>query len=371
MVTHKPKHPATAPALVSPGAQNSSHEVWLRLATFLSLRSPNTQDTYRRVLAEWCQFLNSQIGTATAAQAILKVQDLDAIRYRAWLEKRPGEKPRSQRQAAENRQTAISTDRVRRSKKKEGLEHTLSNATIAKKFAALRRMYRVLIAADLGLRINPFDTDRVPAPPKDSGRKRPTEMLDYKLVQRVLETPDQSKPRGRRDRAILALLFGAGLRRSEVIGLRVGDVRKTQRGTYYLYLRATKAKKDAEQAVPNWALKPLLQWKEERQSMGAKDGDCLFIAYTGRGGTKATREPISATALYLDFKRHCAAAGVASFVSPHSARATAITKLLDQGLSHRDVRTFSRHASVQMVEAYDKRRTSVDESPAKDLEFDR
>jgi integrase len=154
------------------------------------------------------------------------------------------------------------------------------------------------------------------------------------------------------------------------MGLRIGDVRKSQRGTHYLYLRSTKAKKDAEQAVPNWALKPLLQWKEERQAMGGKSGDYLFIAFTGRGGTKATTAPISATALYLDFKRYCKAAGATSFVSPHSARATAITKLLDQGLSHRDVRTFSRHASVQMVEAYDKRRTSVDESPAKDLEFD-
>jgi integrase/recombinase XerD len=231
-------------------------------------------------------------------------------------------------------------------------------------------MYKVLIAADLGLRINPFDTDRVPAPPKDSGRKRPTEMLDYKLVQRVIETPDAATPKGRRDRAILAILFGAGLRRSEVIGLRLGDIRKTQRGTHYLYLRATKAKKDAEQAVPSWALKPLLEWRSERQAMGAKEADYLFNAFTGRGGTKATREPISPTSLYLDFKRYCLAAGVKGFVSPHSARATAITKLLDQGLNHRDVRTFSRHASVQMVEAYDKRRTSVDESPAKDLEFD-
>ncbi len=56
-------------------------------------------------------------------------------------------------------------------------------------------------------------------------------------------------------------------------------------------------------------------------------------------------------------------------MSPHSARATAITKLLDSGFSHRDVQEFSRHASVQMVEIYDKRRLQVDESPAKKLEF--
>lgn len=41
--------------------------------------------------------------------------------------------------------------------------------------------------------------------------------------------------------------------------------------------------------------------------------------------------------------------------TPHSARATAITKLLADGVPHREVQEFSRHSSVRMVERYDKR----------------
>jgi integrase len=64
------------------------------------------------------------------------------------------------------------------------------------------------------------------------------------------------------------------------------------------------------------------------------------------------------------------AVGAGPHVTPHSARATAITKLLTDGIPHREVQAFSRHASIQMVEHYDKRRFDVERSPAKGLEFD-
>jgi site-specific recombinase XerD len=257
-----------------------------------------------------------------------------------------------------------------RGKKKTGLEHSLSNATIHKKFAALRRMYRMLIASDLGVRQNPFEADRVPAPTKEAGRKRPTEMVNFELVMEIINLPDDSTPKGLRDRAILALLFGGGLRRSEVLSLRIGDVRRTPEGTPFVYLRSTKAKRDVSQGIPDWtadALERLVAHR--RQSAGARDHDHLFVGFTGQGGKKETNTPLSETSLYLLFKGYCARAGVEDYVTPHSARATAITKLLSDGLSHREVQEFSRHASIQMVEWYDKRRFDIEQSPARRLSF--
>jgi hypothetical protein len=49
---------------------------------------------------------------------------------------------------------------------------------------------------------------------------------------------------------------------------------------------------------------------------------------------------------------------------------TAISKLLSDGISHREVQEFSRHSSVQMVELYDKRRIGVEDNPGKKLEYD-
>jgi integrase len=267
-------------------------------------------------------------------------------------------------------QRALSTERFgSRGKKKDGLEATQSNATIHKKFAALRRIYRMLIGSNLGISENPFDGDRVPPPPKDAGRKRPTQMIDFSLVMEILSMPDSETAKGRRDQAILATLFGAGLRRSELVSLRIGDVRKTGSNTTFLYLRHTKAKRDAEQALPEWAAELLKGWIAERKAQGAQAGDYLFVGFTGRAGKAVSSKAISDTAVYLLFKQYCMAAGAGQYATPHSARATAITKLLADGIPHREVQEFSRHASIQMVEWYDKRRFDVEQSPAKGLSY--
>jgi integrase len=107
----------------------------------------------------------------------------------------------------------------------------------------------------------------------------------------------------------------------------------------------------------------------DRKKHGAKETDYLFVGYTGRAGSTPARVPISPAGLYQLFRHYAQLAGVPAHVTPHSARATAITKLLADGIAHRKVQEFSRHSSIQMVEVYDKRRVSVDENPAGQLEF--
>lgn len=353
-------------------AGGETSRVWLRISAFLSLKSPATRVTYSGILSEWCEFLGCKAGTAESAARIVGATDLHAIAYRKFLEQRPGEKPRFQRSAdvRESTSRAVSTNvDTGRGRKKDGLDATQSNATIHKKFAALRRIYRMLVASNLGISENPFEADKVPPPPKDAGRKRPTQMIEFDLVMEIISQPDQSTPKGRRDRAILAVLFGGGIRRSELVALRIGDVRKTSSGTTFLYLRHTKAKRDAEQALPVWAAEPLWQLIEERKKDKASEGDYIFLGFTGRAGKTTSINPISDTGVYLLFKQYCMAAGAGAFATPHSARATAITKLLADGVPHREVQEFSRHASIQMVEWYDKRRFDVEQSPARGLTY--
>lgn len=345
--------------------------VWLRISAFLSLKSPATRVTYSGILNEWCEFLGATAGTPESAERIVAATDLHAIAYRKFLEARPGEKPRFERSiksttTSREIRASVATGR---GKKKDGLDATQSNATIHKKFAALRRIYRMLVASNVGIMENPFEADKVPPPPKDAGRKRPTQMIDFELVMEIVSMPDLTTPKGRRDRAILALLFGGGIRRSELVALRIGDVRRTSSGTTFLYLRHTKAKRDAEQALPAWAAEPLWELIAERKREKASDGDYLFLGFTGRAGQKASDKPISDTGVYLLFKQYCMAAGAGAFATPHSARATAITKLLADGIPHREVQEFSRHASIQMVEWYDKRRFDVEQSPARGLTY--
>lgn len=345
----------------------SGSDLWVRISAFLSAKAPTTRDTYRGILREWCEFMGAAPGTAEGARILTSVTDVHALAYRQWLEDRPGQKPRMVTTASKSKE--VSTAR-RKARKSDGTQATLSNATIAKKLAALRRIYKSLLGANLGLKTNPFDSDSVPSPASRSGQKRPTEMIPFKKVNEILAGPDPSTSKGLRDKAALTLLFGGGLRRSEVVALRVGDVRKTPAGTDYVYLRATKGKRDAQQALPPWAAKPVWDLVRARRSEGAQDGDYLVVSFRGPGGNSATPLPLSAHGLYHLFKRYCMLAGAGSVVTPHSARATAITRLLDAGYSHREVQEFSRHASVQMVEVYDKRRLDTDESPGRELDFD-
>lgn len=348
---------------------NADASVWLRLSAFLSLKSPKTRETYIGIVNEWCRFLGAEPGSPEGSKLIVAATDMHAIAYRNWLDKRPGEKPRAEKRESDTREIVIQKRRHGPAKK-EGLENTLSNATVAKKFAALRRIYRMFMASSLGVTENPFDSDRVPPPPKDSGRKRPTEMLDFSKVKEVINAADESTPKGLRDKGILSVLFGGGLRRSEAIALRLGDVRKTPAGTLYLYLRSTKAKKDARQALAPWAAKTIEKLVTQRRNQKAADGDYLFVSYTGPAGQTRTQRPVSAVGVYQLFKTYCMLAGAGKHLSPHSARATAITRLLAEGVSHREVQEFSRHSSIQMVELYDKRRLGVDQNPAKKLDYD-
>lgn len=341
--------------------------VWLRITAFLSLKAPATRITYSSIVGEWCRFLGADVGTPKAAALIVAATDLHAIAYRRFLERQPGERPRLA--GKENRERGLVIEKVGKERKREGLDSTLSNATIHKKFAALRRIYRMLLSSNVGVRENPFEADKVPPPPKEAGRKRPTEMIDFALVMEIVDTPKIDTPKGIRDSAILAVLFGGGLRRSELVGLRVGDVKRTSSGTTYLYLRHTKARRDAEQALPEWAAEKLWTLVQQRKNEGAADADFVFVGFTGRAGIKVTNKPMSDTGVYLLFKEYCMAAGAGTFVTPHSARATAITKLLTDGVSHREVQEFSRHSSIQMVEWYDKRRFDIEKNPAKGLDF--
>jgi site-specific recombinase XerD len=344
----------------------SNSMLWLRISAFLSLKSVNTQRTYSSIVSEWCEFLGDNAGTEKSAELMLAASDLNAIAYRAWLEKKIGQKPRASNTFVDSKEL---TNRKVKHTRKDGYQSTLANATIRKKLTALRRIYRMLIAADLGISKNPFDSDSIPTPSSTSGQKRPTEMLDFNMVMRVVEAPTLDSPKGLRDRAILSVLFGGGLRRSEVVSLRLGDVKQTRKGTLFLRLRATKAKKDADQALPAWAADYVKKLLGVRKQEGALDGDFLFVSYRGKGGLIPTNQAFSDSGLYKLFRHYCNKVNAGKFLTPHSARATAITKLLEDGIGHREVQEFSRHASVQMVEVYDKRRISVDENAAKVLEY--
>jgi len=94
----------------------------------------------------------------------------------------------------------------------------------------------------------------------------------------------------------------------------------------------------------------------------------LFVDYRGEYGTAVNRR-LGDAAIYFRVKLFCRLCGLSRHISPHSARATSITKLLEDGMSHREVKEFSRHAAIESIESYDKKRTEAGVRAAKKLSF--
>lgn len=194
--------------------------------------------------------------------------------------------------------------------------------------------------------------------------RRKSPMVPFEKVSQLIETPPANTHEGIRDRAMLAVLFGCGLRRSEVRALRVADIGVSAQGIPYLRLRSTKGGRPDTQPIPSWVVEYLSPLVSQRAADGARELDYLFVRKTPAGFVR-----VGDKFVYRVFKRYSARAGLDPASSPHSARATAITKLLAEGVTHKRVAAFSRHKSVAMVETYDRLTTGLQDNPGLGLNY--
>lgn len=328
------------------------HEVWVRLSAYICDKVRPRE--YVRIIEEWTEFLGAQTGTDAGAQAFLSATDMHAAAYAEWLKKQKGIAPRLEKSPVKRKPRALAPV-------PKG-EWLLANATVSKRISILSRMYTMLMAAGVARR-NPFWF--VKKPPNDPGEKRPTEMVPFDRVFDLLDAPDVTKPRGLRDRAIIACGFGGALRRGEIVKLKLCDVKKTAEGNYFLVLRKTKNKKDHNQAIPDWAARPVIEYLGFRVKQGARGDDYLFLNENRGGGAYH----LDSSTVRNIFIRNCRKIGLDVWATPHSMRATTITKLLDDGYPVYEVQEFSRHSNTDTVRIYDKRRKSVDQALGRKLKF--
>ena len=151
---------------------------------------------------------------------------------------------------------------------------------------------------------------------------------------------------GRRDAAVIAVLYGGGLRRGEVVALDVTDY---DQGTGELRVRQGKGRKARLCYATNGARLALAAWLRVR---GADPGP-LFWPADGRGRPLVHRR-MSDQAVLMLLRRRAAQARVPPF-TPHDLRRTFVSDLLDSGADMVTVQKLARHASVQTTARYDRR----------------
>lgn len=157
----------------------------------------------------------------------------------------------------------------------------------------------------------------------------------------LLDTCDQ-KPQGIRDAAILSLLYSAGLRRAEVVGLNIGDY---DRDGQRLLVRGKRNKQRSLPIVAG-AASALADWLAIR---GAAPGPLFWgVGNRNRGGRLTTQ------AVYKMLQTRARAAGIQR-LSPHDFRRTFVGDLLDAGADIVTVQKLAGHADVTTTARYDRR----------------
>lgn len=182
------------------------------------------------------------------------------------------------------------------------------------------------------------------------GRKLPRALGEGEMVT-LIEAPPPDTLRGLRDRAMLSLMYAAGLRVSELVSLTLGDVDRA-RG---IVSALGKGKKRRLVPLGEVALDHLAAYLEAREAdaslkaarQGAKSAKVSQLLFPSPRGGKLTRQ-----AFWKIVGRTARGAGIRGHVHPHQLRHSFATHLLSGGADLRSVQTLLGHANVATTEIY-------------------
>jgi integrase/recombinase XerD len=215
-------------------------------------------------------------------------------------------------------------------------EKGLKTSSRNRKTIALRRFCRYLVERELR-RDNPMEEVQI----LRSKRTLPKH-LTMEQVDTLLETPDPSDPTGARDQAMLALMYGSGLRVSELVELTRSQLRMEQ-GVVLVH-----GKGDKQRVVPlgDYALQKLEQYLQSQRGLllRHKTSEYVFVSKYSQS--------LSRQAVWKRIKTLCAKAGIPTSISPHSLRHSFATHLVENGADLRSVQIMLGHANISTTEIY-------------------
>ncbi|MBP8903269.1 MAG: site-specific tyrosine recombinase XerD [Paludibacteraceae bacterium] len=206
----------------------------------------------------------------------------------------------------------------------------------ARLISGIKSFYRFLIYKD---KISQDPTDLLEAP--RLGLRLP-EVLSIDEIEQIFAAIDLSKPEGQRNRAIIEVLYGSGLRVSELINLKLTNIYFDE--NYML----VEGKGSKQRLVPlsEESVKQIGYWRLDRNRLDIKKGneDYLFLNRLGRRLTRAM--------IFTIVKNLAEVAGIKKNISPHTFRHSFATHLLENGANLRAIQQLLGHESITTTELY-------------------
>lgn len=209
-----------------------------------------------------------------------------------------------------------------------------SRATTARRLSAVRGFFRHLRRAGV-VAANPAEL--LPTPQRE---KRLPRFMEVDQARLFLETIDGADWQSVQERALFELIYSAGLRISEALGLDVDDVDRKQRLVRVL------GKGSKERVVPfgEPALAALERWLGERAKRQIAEAAALFVGIRGKR--------LGARQAQAAMQRRMRAAGLRLGVTPHGLRHSFATHLLNGGADLRSIQELLGHESLGTTQKY-------------------
>jgi integrase/recombinase XerC len=211
----------------------------------------------------------------------------------------------------------------------------LSRASMARQLSALRTFFKYLVREEV-VEANPA---RAVATPKKE--KYLPAVMQTSDVALLLEQPDPSLPLGARDLAFLELMYGSGLRISELVGVDIDDLELRAK------LVKVHGKGSKERIVPfgSKAEAAIRAWLAVRgEYVHDPEQQAVFVNYRGKR--------ITTRSVARHFDRYVKQAALKAGISPHTLRHSFATHLLNAGADLRGIQELLGHASLSTTQKY-------------------
>jgi integrase/recombinase XerD len=220
----------------------------------------------------------------------------------------------------------------------------LAPETVKRSVVVVRSLFRFLVEEER-LPTDPGADVAVPSVPAGLPKA-----LDESEVEALLDAVVGDDPPARRDRAVLEVLYGTGVRISELVGLSLGDV-DLESGLLRAFGKGSKERlvpigRHASTALRAWLAPAGRGALEPRQWARRGDAEAVFL---NRRGGRLTRQ-----GAWLVVKHYGDMVGIADKLSPHVLRHSCATHMLDHGADIRVVQELLGHASISTTQVYTK-----------------
>lgn len=212
----------------------------------------------------------------------------------------------------------------------------ISVRTQARLIAGIHSFYRFLLYHNY---IEQDPSELIETPKKELHLP---DVLSTEEIDRMIAQIDMSKSESHRNRAIIEMLYGSGLRVSELVNLQLSNI-YLQEG----YMRITgKGSKQRLVPISPVAIEWFAYWLQDRNALDIKP-EAADIAFVNRYGRQLTRAMI-----FTIIKRLAEAAGIQKNISPHTLRHSFATHLLQNGADLRIIQQLLGHESISTTEIY-------------------